>query len=462
MLNLVKDGNGTQTLVGNVITHSGTTTVNAGTLVFAKTTALNTSIVNNATVVINAVAGDDWILNNGKTLSGAGTWNKTGLGRASINSGIITATGQINILGGSLRNNNNAGNWTASTASIDVSSGATLDLFADAIFLDKLTGSGFVENGFGNAAGSQTGASAFFEKLVVGVANGSSTFSGTVRNNAASNVPASGAAGGGLELHKLGSGTQTLAGTVSYTGLTNLSSGTLEFSSPSNNTLAGPVNGAGSLVKSGTGILTLNGTNGLSGTTTINGGTLAIGGTAPNTAITLNTGGTLRVGATGKTLSTIAMATGSSLELPATTGQTTNSGNLALDSSPAITVKPFFPGAPVVGTYDLLTPASITGAPASITTDFGLYDNARGVTGSTTISGGKLVLDVTGTFTGAANLVWDNFGGTGNWSVTTPADNNFNNGGSPDMFYDLDHVAFNGAGTGTVNLTGPLLPPRWR
>jgi autotransporter-associated beta strand protein len=461
-LNLVKDGSGTQTLVGGVITHSGTTTVNAGTLVFAKTSALNTSIVNNATVVINAVSGDDWILNNGKTLSGAGTWNKTGLGRASINSGIITATGQINILGGSLRNNNNAGNWTASTASIDVSSGATLDLFADAIYLDKLTGSGSVENGFGNAAGSQTGASAFFEKLVVGVANGSSTFSGTVRNNSGNNLPNSGttAGGGGLEIQKEGSGTLTLSGTVSYTGLTNINNGVLEFASASNNTLAGAVNGVGALVKSGNGILTLNGNNGLGGTTTINAGTLAIGGTAPNTAITLNTSGSLRVGATGKTLSTIAMATGTSLELPATTGQTTNSGNLSLDSSPAITVKPFFPGAPVVGTYDLLTPASITGAPASITTDFGSYDNARGVTGSTTITGGKLVLDVTGTFTGAANLVWDNLGGAGNgnWSVITPADNNFDNGGSPDMFFDLDHVAFNGAGTGTVNLTGPVLP----
>lgn len=461
-LNLVKDGSGTQTLVGGVITHSGTTTVNAGTLVFAKTSALNTSIVNNATVVINAVSGDDWILNNGKTLSGAGTWNKTGLGRASINSGIITATGQINILGGSLRNNNNAGNWTASTASIDVSSGATLDLFADAIYLDKLTGSGSVENGFGNAAGSQTGASAFFEKLVVGVANGSSTFSGTVRNNSGNNLPNSGttAGGGGLEIQKEGSGTLTLSGSVSYTGLTNINNGVLEFASASNNTLAGAVNGVGALVKSGNGILTLNGNNGLGGTTTINAGTLAIGGTAPNTAITLNTSGSLRVGATGKTLSTIAMATGTSLELPATTGQTTNSGNLSLDSSPAITVKPFFPGAPVVGTYDLLTPASITGAPASITTDFGSYDNARGVTGSTTITGGKLVLDVTGTFTGAANLVWDNLGGAGNgnWSVITPADNNFDNGGSPDMFFDLDHVAFNGAGTGTVNLTGPVLP----
>lgn len=456
---LVMDGSGSQTLVGGQITYTGPTTVNAGTLVFSKTNALNTSIVNNATVEINSAGGDDWILNNNKALSGSGTWNKTGSGRASFNNTTVTTTGQFNILAGTLRNNNNSGNWTASTASFDISGGAILDLFADAIYLDKLTGTGIVQNGWGNAGG-QSGASAYFEKLVVGVADGSSTFAGTLRNNAGSNVPTNADAGGGLELHKVGIGTLTLSGTLTYTGITNLTDGTLEIASPANNTLAGAISGGGALTKSNSGRLTLNAANSYFGPTTVNGGVLAIGGTAPNTAITVNATAGLRVNATGKVLSAVTLAGGTSLELPAVAAQTTSVGSLTLDGTPNLTVKPFFAAAPLVGTYDLLTPTTLAGTAGAITTDFGSYESSRGVAGSTAFTGGKLVLTVTGTFTGAANLVWTNRGGvgTGNWSAAIPADNNFDNAGSPDSFYNRDNVAFNGAAPGTVNLVGTLLP----
>ena len=477
---LVMDGTGSQTLVGNQITYTGPTTVNAGTLVFWKTNTLNTStftvnagtlvlsqtsalnpsITNNATVEINSVSGDDWILNNGKALSGGGIWNKTGGGRASFNNTTLTTTGQFNILAGTLRNNNNSGNWTGSTASFDISGGAILDLFADAIYLDKLTGTGIVQNGYGNTAPNQTGASAFIEKLVVGVADGSSTFAGTLRNNAGSNVPGNATAGGGLELHKVGTGTLTLSGTLSYTGITNLTDGTLEIASPANTTLAGAISGGGAMVKSGSGRLTLSGANSYFGPTTVNGGVLAIGGTAPNTAITVNATAGLRVNASGKTLSAVTLVGGTSLELPAVAAQTTNVGTLTLDGTPSLTVKPFFAAAPVIGTFDLLTPTTLSGTPGVITTDFGSYENSRGVAGSTALTGGKLVLTVTSTFTGAANLVWTNRGGggTGNWSAAIPADNNFDNAGSPDSFYNRDNVAFNGAAPGTVNLVGTLLP----
>lgn len=461
LLNLVKEGTGTQTLVGNVINYSGSTTVNAGTLVFSKTNAVNTSIENNATVEINSAGGDDWILNVGRALSGAGVWNKTGVGRASFNNTTLTTSGQFNILEGALRNNNNSGNWSASTASVAISAGAILDLFADAIHVDKLTGSGTVQNGFGNSGG-QSGAAPNFEKFVVGVADGSSTFSGTIRNNSGNNLPNGGEAngGGGLELHKEGTGTITLNGPLTYTGITNLVGGTLEIGGSLNNTLAGAVQGSANLLKSGTGHLTLAAANPFSGLTTVQGGILAIGGSAANTAITVQGGATLRSNATGKTFSSVALQTGSAFELPAVTGQTTNVGTLTLTSSPNVIIKPFFAAEPLVGTYDLLTPGGVTGAPASITTDFGVYNAARGVSGSTALTGGKLVLTVSGTFTGAANLVWTNRGGvgTGVWRSKSPADNNFDNSGSPDQFFDLDHVTFNGAAAGGITLTGPLAP----
>lgn len=454
---LVMDGSGSQTLVGSQITYSGPSTVNAGTLVFSKTNALNTPIINNATVEINSVAGDDWILNNGKSLSGGGIWNKTGSGRASFNNTTITTTGQFNILAGTLRNNNNSSNWSASTASFDISSGAILDLFADPIYLDKLTGSGIVQNGYGNGGG-QSGASAYIEKLVVGVSDGSSTFAGTLRNNAGSNVPGNATAGGGLELHKVGTGTLTLTGSLTYTGITNLVDGTLEIASPANNTLAGAISGGGTLVKSNSGRLTLNGANPFSGPTTVNGGVLAIGGTAPDTAITVNSGAGLRVNATGKTLAAVTLAGGNSLELPAVAAQTTNVGTLTLNGTPSLTVKPFFAAAPLVGTYDLLTPTTVSGSPGVITTDFGPYESSRGVAGTTALTGGKLVLTVSGTFSGAANLVWTNNAGTGIWRAASSADKNFDNAGSPDSFYNLDHVAFNGAAPGAISLVGTLTP----
>jgi len=105
-------------------------------------------------------------------------------------------------------------------------------------------------------------------------------------------------------------------------------------------------------------------------------------------------------------------------------------------------------------------PTTLPGPPAVIPTDFGAYANARGVAGGTAVTGGKLVLTVSGTFTGAANLVWTNRGGvgTGTWQAASPADNNFDNAGSPDTFYNLDNVAFNGAAPGTINLVGTLAP----
>jgi autotransporter-associated beta strand protein len=461
LLNLIKNGTGTQTLVGNVVNYSGSTVVNAGTLTFAKTNGLNTSIQNNATVEIHSAAGDDWILNSGKTLSGAGTWNKTGPGRASLRSTTVTTTGHFNILEGTIRNDFNFGNWSASTASVAISSGATLDLFADAIQVSSLTGSGIVQNGFGNNGG-QSGAALFIEKFTVGISDASSTFAGTIRNNSGNNLPNNGTTngGGGLELHKVGTGTLTLTGTLSYTGLTNINAGTLAIASASNNTLAGPVNGSGNLVKSGNGTLTLGGTNTLTGPTTINGGALIVSGTAPNTAVTVNDTGTFGASTTGKTFASIDMANGSALSLPAVTAQTTNATSLNLISTPDITVLPTFPGAPAVGTYDLLTPASITGTVGTITTDFGIYDAARGVAGTTALSGGKIVLTVSSTFSGAANLVWDNADGlgTGIWKAKSPTDDNFDNAGADDQFFDLDNVAFNGAAPGTITLVDTVAP----
>ncbi|HEX7260751.1 MAG TPA: autotransporter-associated beta strand repeat-containing protein, partial [Luteolibacter sp.] len=258
-LSVTKNGTGMQTLAGGLINHKGTTTVNGGALVFSKTSALQTSILNNASVEINAVSGDDWIL-VGNGLSGGGTWIKTGAGRATFSSSAITASGTFEIRAGTLRNNNNLANWSGSSADMDISGGAILDLYADAIYVDQLAGSGVVQNGYGNPSG-QSGSAAYFEKFVIGVANGSSTYQGVIRNNGGNNVAGAATQGGGIQLEKQGTGTITLAGANTYTGTTTVAAGTLQVNgSLSTGVLtvaaAGTVGGSGSLA----GAVTNNGT----------------------------------------------------------------------------------------------------------------------------------------------------------------------------------------------------------
>ena len=177
--------------------------VTSGLLKLTDTTAFASPITNSATVEFNAVSGSAIR----GVLTGAGTYNKTGPGVVNLNNGqVISASGQFNILDGTLQNNNNAMNWASYTADMDISAGATLDLYADDIYVDSLTGAGTVNNGYNQA-----------QKITVGVANGSGTFNGTLRNS--SNA---------MSFVRLGSGSaQVLAGTNTYTGSTTVTAGSL-------------------------------------------------------------------------------------------------------------------------------------------------------------------------------------------------------------------------------------------
>ncbi len=288
-LGLAKLGGGTLTLSGNQITCTGSTTVSGGRLKFANTGALNTPIVNRATVELNATSGDSWTLKDSKTLSGSGAWIKTGSGRATLENATLTTTGRFELQAGALRNNNNAGNWSGSTADMDIDAGAILDLYGDAVYVDQLTGSGVVQNGYGNASG-HSGAAPYVEKFVVGVAHGSSSFAGVIRNNAGSSAPAAGTAGGGVQLEKVGAGTLTLTGANTYSGATLVNGGTLKVNGSKSGAGAVSVNAGG----------TLAGTGSVAGTTTVNGGgRIAPGdggvGTLAVAELTLQDGGALVV-----------------------------------------------------------------------------------------------------------------------------------------------------------------------
>ena len=101
-------------------------------------------------------------------------------------------------------------NWTNNKASMNIASGATLDVWdGQDVIIDALTGSGTVDKVHGGNSP---------RLLKVGIADGSGTFSGTIMNT-----------GGQLAFTKTGTGTQTLSGTNTYSGATTVSQGTLKL-----------------------------------------------------------------------------------------------------------------------------------------------------------------------------------------------------------------------------------------
>ncbi len=248
-LNFVKTGAGTQELATwNNQTWSGTTSVQQGTLrlILNNAAALPGAVTvdTGATLDLAPAGTNNYNLSGG--LSGNGTIVKTGTGTANLYNSTVDLTGSILIQAGRLRNDGNATNWSDASASVDISAAGTLDLRADSVQVDALTGTGSITNTFGNGAG-------LYDTLTVGVADGGGTFSGTITDFGAAG---SGENMGGIAVTKTGTGTQTLAGVNSYTGTTAVNGGTLQ----------------------------LSGTGQLSSTSTVavRGGTLLLDGTAAN------------------------------------------------------------------------------------------------------------------------------------------------------------------------------------
>ncbi len=303
---LTKAGNGTLTLTG-ANTYSGATTVSAGTLISVnpasaagngtggwRTSAI--SIASGATLQFALNSGGWEAPNSGLTISGAGTLLITGsntlrLGGQSTPYATTVSMSQgglIDVEGGILELDyaTSFGAWANNKASMTIASGATFDVWDyinGTLPIDALNGGGTIQRHY---AGSG---------INIGVAGGSGTFSGVIKDgNYTMNVTKSGA------------GTQTLSGTNTYTGTTTVNGGALVVSG----SIAGStavVNGGSLQVPSGGTVssttVTLNsGSIVASGTitnaTTVNGGTLSGTGTVGG-LVTVNTGGTLTPGQSG-------------------------------------------------------------------------------------------------------------------------------------------------------------------
>ncbi len=350
VLSLTKIGTGSQTLgvanvAGSGITYTGATTVNAGTLTLidARLGVAAKTVASGATLEINSSIPFSLKWNNSGTISGAGTINKTGTGVFGT-IGAVNFSGTINILGGRLHNDNVTGNWTGSTADVNISPGAVLDLRANDMYVDELNGTGEIWNSHPAGGG---------DVLFVGVANGSSTYGGIIMGN--QSQAADNPNGAVLSLTKQGTGTFTITGGANiYSGATTVNNGILQISGGDNRlpsatnltvnggaafggtfdlnglnqtvsalsgaagavpgtvggngiltvngaaatTFAGNITGTTSLTRAGNGVTALTGASTFSGPTLITGGAIreaAAGSLSPNSNIQFN-GGVLEAG----------------------------------------------------------------------------------------------------------------------------------------------------------------------
>ena len=459
---------GTTTLSG-ASTFTGTTSVLGGTLQVTGALGSDVTVLGGSLINAGNIAG---AVSNAGTLTNSGTLGSTltnAAGGTASNtgtvSGLVTNSGTLangGTLGGGLANL--AGGSASSSGSIAgaVSNAGTLTNSGSIAGLvtnsGALTSSGTLGGGLDNSGTSS----------LAGAVNGTVQNSGTITLTGA--VTGIGAftqtASGTFNL----GGNTTQIGSLDGAGSVQLGSAALTAGSTNASTLfSGIIAGSGSLAKVGTGTLTLGGANTFTGLTTVNAGTLAMTasgglvGAVSNNAALINAGniagavsnaGTLtNSGTLGSTLTNAAGGTASNTGT--VSGLVTNSGTLANGGT-------LGGGLANLAGGSASSSGSIAGAVSNAGTltnsgsIAGLVTNSGALTSSGTLGGG---LDNSGTssLAGAVNGTVQNSGTitltgavTGIGAFTQTASGTFNLGGNTTQIGSLD-------GAGSVQLGSAAL-----
>ena len=217
MTNLVLNG-GTLQFLGTVagttdrlfnITAAGGTLDSSGTatITFTNTGALIPTAAANVTLTLTGTnTGHNYIDANISDPVGFKTSiTKTGAGKWTFNGATNTYSGDTDVNVGTLETVGN--NTLSHNSNMVIASGATLDFHGESETVNALEGAGTVTDSFDTASNVFT----------IGAANGSGTFSGNLGNATLPNVI------------KIGTGTQVLSGTDTYTGTTAINGGVLQF-----------------------------------------------------------------------------------------------------------------------------------------------------------------------------------------------------------------------------------------
>lgn len=411
-VDLVKSGAGTLT-IATPTSHTGATTISAGTLRMG---------------VADALTGSSAIfLNNGATCDLAG-FNQTF---------------------------NNLDSYNFTTSQFDASTvalgGATLVSLTTVAnnWAGALTGNGVFEKRGAATLNWLWGANTFTGTLSITAGTLATATAGVLSANATVSVGADGTLL--LDGHD-----QTVAG-LAGAGAVSLGAATLTTNQSADTTFAGVLSGVGGLTKAGTGTLTLTGVNTYTGATTVSAGTLALGAAntlSAGTALTIDAGASVVTGARAQTVGSLAGAgtldfsvgtftTGGDNRSTTFSGAInglggelvkTGYGLLTLTGTNTYSTTTVNAGGVVFASEGAFTPTAIVHVAAGASVDFG--DTARTVyelnsQGAVTFGTGGLTLgiyggsgSIAGTLTGTGGLTKTGtgiyvFSGTASYSGPT-------------------------------------------
>jgi fibronectin-binding autotransporter adhesin len=432
------------------------------------------AIVNNAAADAQSAIRQMQLLGD-TTLGGSRRWDilgpSAGAGRLFQDGFSLTKTGastifikDTQIIGGGdiVINQGSIGLQAATTmdgsGTVSVNTGTSLAFWA-------LTGSvtrAISMNGGAMSDANTAANSTLASNVALTVANTNITKAGTTQELILSGV----ISGSGNGITKLGTGTLTLSNADNtFDGLVAISAGTLNLGATGqldglnsvdiasgavfNTGVAGHTVGTGKVLtvgRIGAAASDIIGNIGLS-----SGANLEIGTSARNggTSVerTASIAGNLALNGGATAYFDLGATTASAADLVAITGGLSLAGTNTLQITPTS-------GGLAAGNYTLFSYTGTLTGDASNLTLVGFPAGTRQTfTPSTTTVANAVTLDVSGN---AASLVWKGDGSANVWDLSTTS--SWDKGGTPDTFFNLDNVTFDGSGSNSpaVSLVGTL------